>query len=682
MMANSNCPNNNRTSRLCTILLSASALSLALTALAPSTAYAQSIDYGALEQLFGESVTTSATGSPQRATDVPANMEIITADDIRRSGADNIPDILKFVSGLDVRRYGVATAEVAIRGYSQPPNPRLLVMVNGRQVYLDDYGYVAWSTIPVQLDEIRQIEVVKGPSSALFGFNAASGVINIITYDPLKDDTGAVTLRTGTQSLREGSAVATFRIGDTAGVRISAGGMRSNDFSAHGLSFEDEFFRTPPRNGALNLDARWTISPNVELMAEGSAVDSRTPEDLAGAFFDLHYRTNSLRLGAAADTNFGLMNFEVYRNQTHTLYHSLLFGDEPLVNNVYVAKTSDLVRIGVDNTIRLGLEYRDNSVAGRDYSGRVGYNDYAGDVMWNWNMTPTLSLTNAVRVDELSLRYTGTLVPGGGLSISQYNNATITALSFNSGLTWKPSEMETWRLTAARGVEAPSLDDFGVQLPGIPASIGSPDLRPTSIWNMGLNYDRAVPTIDSLLRMALFAQRNDNLLGSNFFATPTVLPSGLFASQAQNIGSSDEFGLEIGIKGSEPSGFRWNASYAFASVNDRIRPDVANLAFSYAHATPQHTLILGGGYSTGKWEFDVEGKWQSEFQDYTFNQTTFTYVPVNIGDFFTLNLRIAYAVTNFLTAAVTVQQLNQSRIQQTNGLAVERQIIFSATTRF
>src|SRR5690349_12868807 len=65
-------------------------------------AAAQSIDYNALETLFGEPVTMSATGKPQRASEVPATMEIITADDIRRSGATNIPDILRHYAGINV----------------------------------------------------------------------------------------------------------------------------------------------------------------------------------------------------------------------------------------------------------------------------------------------------------------------------------------------------------------------------------------------------------------------------------------------------------------------------------------------------------------------------------------------------------------------------------------------------
>src|SRR5690349_11595257 len=142
-----------------------------------SLVQAQSIDYGTLEETFGEPVTTSATGSPQRASDAPVSMEIITQDDIRRSGADNIPDILQFIAGIDVRRYSSAQADVAVRGYNQANSPRLLVLINGRQVYLDEYGYTPWQALPIQLDDIRQIEVVRGPNSALFGFNAVGGVV-------------------------------------------------------------------------------------------------------------------------------------------------------------------------------------------------------------------------------------------------------------------------------------------------------------------------------------------------------------------------------------------------------------------------------------------------------------------------------------------------------------------------
>ena len=210
-------------------------LLVAIGLLSNRATLAQSIDYSALEQLFDEAVTTSVTGEPQRASDAPAKIEIITQDAIRRSGATSIPDVLQFVSGIDVRRHGLASADVGMRGYNSVANPYLMVMVDGRQVYMVDYGHIAWPSIPVQLDEIRQIEVIKGPNSALYGFNAVGGVINIVTYDPLEDRINKATLRAGTQSYASGSAVATGQFADKFGARISLGGFRAQDFASGSL---------------------------------------------------------------------------------------------------------------------------------------------------------------------------------------------------------------------------------------------------------------------------------------------------------------------------------------------------------------------------------------------------------------------------------------------------------------
>src|ERR1700722_17816778 len=191
----------------------------------------QSVDYSALELLFAEPVTTSATGSPQRASDVPANMEIITADDIRRSGARDVPGILRHIADVDMLQWGTDDSDVSVRGYDQAYSQRLLVLINGRQVYADYYSFPPWSTLPVELGDIRQIEVVKGPSSALFGLNAVGGGINIITYNPLYDDENSAAAAAGTQSLTQESAIATFKLDDRAAARISAGNRSDSDFS-------------------------------------------------------------------------------------------------------------------------------------------------------------------------------------------------------------------------------------------------------------------------------------------------------------------------------------------------------------------------------------------------------------------------------------------------------------------
>ena len=192
---------------------------------------AQSPDNGILAEIFNEPVTSSATGRPQLVSEAPANMEIITQDEIRRSGATTTSDVLAFLPGVYVRRYGINDFDVGIRGYDQPDNPRLLVLVNGRKVFEQAYGHVPWAEIPVQLEEIRQIEVIKGPNSALYGFNAVSGVINIITYDPMIDAVNAATLGGGTQSYLDSSAVVPARSaippGSTIRGRHAGEGLRT-----------------------------------------------------------------------------------------------------------------------------------------------------------------------------------------------------------------------------------------------------------------------------------------------------------------------------------------------------------------------------------------------------------------------------------------------------------------------
>ncbi len=551
---------------LAVIIISAALLTPAL---------AQSPDTGALEQVFGEPVTASATGRPQLVSEAPANIEIITQDDIRRSGATSIPDILQFLPGLDVRRYGLADADVGIRGYNQPYNPRLLVLVDGRDVYEEAYGSVPWSEIPVQLDEIRQIEVIKGPNSALYGFNAVSGVINIITYDPLQTQVNAATLRGGTQDYLGGSVVGTGRIGDDVGVRLSAGGLKAQDFPSSGLTPYAASFRDPPQIGAFNIDAKARPAPGVEVFIEGSMTDSRVAEDsYAGTFETYFTHTNSLRAGGSIDTPWGLFTLGAYRNEELVSVNvGVPLPADWVREDVYVVQASDLMKLGADHTVRLGLEYRNNAATAPGFLlGTVGYTDYAASAMWNWQITPDLSWTNAVRSDTLALRYAGTPAAGSGFTLGDYNHAGFTALSFNSGLVDELTTLDTLRLMAARGVQVPSLVDFGQQAPfgalGPAVVAGDPNIRPTIVHNIELDYDRGVPARGSTLRTAVFAQRSDDIISQPLSSPVQFGAGGAPLLLSSNVGSSSAIGAEIGIKGHSASGLRWNFSYAFVATSD------------------------------------------------------------------------------------------------------------------
>jgi iron complex outermembrane receptor protein len=648
--------------------------------LAPAALRAQTIDYGTLEQMYGEPVTASATGKPQLASAVPADMVIITQDDIRRSGADNIPDILQFVTGLDVRHYSFGDAQVGIRGYNTGFNPRLLVLVDGRQVYLDYFGYVSWNTIPVQLDEIRQIEIVKGPASALFGFNAASGVINIITFDPLLDKVNTATVRGGTQGYGAGDAVATQHFGSMVGVRISVGGWTSTGFETQAGGLDP----AAPRAGSVNISARWQVASTILLRAEGGMVDANaltfSPN---GTDNNVQDQVSFWRIGAAAETHAGAFDLDVYRNQSINN-----IGAGGLVNNTndsLVVKLSDLLKLNTNTTIRLGLEYRHNGIQySAPYGGTDAYDNYAANGMWDWQIAPAFDLTNAVRVDHLNLQDTGVFVPSPGRSRAIYDATTLTQPSFNSGLVIQVSDQDTIRITASRGLQVPSLVDYTLQGSYYGAPIfGSPSILPTAVWNAELAYDRKLAPIGATLTTSVFFQRNTDLIGLPGYGVPSFFPNGSVYVSDANIGSSNEIGFDLGLRGKTQNGFRWNASYRYASITDDITADAAALpreVTRYADGTARHAVILGVGYSIQKWELDAQGLWQSSYTDYA--RGALGLQPVPIGNYVTLNARIGYRVTDYLTLSGTAQQFNVSHLLETAGDYVDRRLFASANVRF
>ena len=651
---------------------------------------AQSIDYGALEQLFGEPVTDSATGKPQRASDAPVNMEIITQDDIRRSGSTSIPDVLQFVQGVDVRRSGLAAADVGIRGYNQPYNPRLLVLVDGRQVYSDDFSHMAWPTIPVQLREIRQIEVVKGPNSALYGFNAVSGVINIITYDPLRERVNSVAVRAGTQDYAGGSLVGTHQFGDNLGVRASFGGFRANDFAPGALARVDRDIRQPPGIASFNFDAKVRLAPEVEAFVDASATDSRFAEEtFTGRFNTTFPRTDSVRAGLAADTRFGLLSLSAYRNAQNTSISATSLRVS-LHQRLDVLQVSDLLKLGADHTVRLGFEHRDSSASSPQFfRGTIGFALSAASLMWDWQITRDLSWTNAIRHDALRLNYSGRLAAGSGITPADFSDTRLRVPSYNSGLVYHLTQQDTLRITLARGVQLPSLVNFGFQFPfgalGPAVVTGDPHLKPSIVDAIELGYDRALPSLASVLRIALYAQRNRDLISEPLGVRALSGPTGIPVLKAANVGGSDSLGFEIGVNGHAASGLRWQASYAYALTTDDTvlnRGRSITSPIDYAHSVPRHVVLGGVGYTHGRLELDLLARWQSSYRDFQSTPVPLILRSVEVREYLSLDGRIGYRLTENLSLALSVQQLNSARQLQTAAPPVERRAIVSLSADF
>lgn len=665
----------------------ASCLTALILIIASTAARAQSIDYGALENLFGEPITTSVTGSPQRASQVPASMTIVTADEIRRSGARDIPGVLRHVPGLNALQWTNDQTDIGIRGYNQAYSPRVLVLIDGRQVYADYYGFTPWSTLPVELSDIRQIEIVKGPNSALFGFNAVAGVINIVTYDPLYDDVNTASITGGTQNLIQGSGVATFRIDDKAGLRIALGGRDGDDFSTHQQP-ADLGTRLGDTRRSVDIAGHAQLSPDVDVRLELSHNEIQQPEfiPLYTGFYTEH-RTNSVDASISADTGIGLLHLRAYGNWLRGVSKSFSRPAPPYIigSDLYAVQLRDIFKLGTDHFIRLSAEYRHSSLGTTPLTGAtVFYDVFSGGAMWHWHIDQALSLTNALRIDSLSLGRSGLIPPGFGLPNAAWNRHSLTAYSFNSGLVWQPDSDDTLRLTIGRGVQLPNLLDLGglfIAVPPVGYVSGIPMLDPTTVMNYELAWDRDLPQWQAQLRVRVFHQTTKAITANT---GGDLFPLGIVATPA-NIGRSQATGLELILDGTIDEDWRWGLSYTPEIIADHFRPgfNAATVLVDYQHTHPVHTVKANLGWSHGPWEVDAYLRYLSEF-DSIRGSSTLTPIGtlVRINGYANADARIAYRLTDNLTLAVSGQNLFTSSQRQTSAAKVERTVYATLTASF
>ncbi|UCD83768.1 MAG: TonB-dependent receptor [Deltaproteobacteria bacterium] len=131
---------------------------------------------------LGEDLTIiTAVRREQKVSEAPASVTVITRREIEQSGALSLPELLVGIPGMDFLRKSEENVEVSIRGFNNYSSNKILVLLDERPLYDIASTTVKWNLIPVSLDDIERIEIVRGPGSALYGANAFLGIINIIT---------------------------------------------------------------------------------------------------------------------------------------------------------------------------------------------------------------------------------------------------------------------------------------------------------------------------------------------------------------------------------------------------------------------------------------------------------------------------------------------------------------------
>lgn len=625
-----------------------------------ASAYGQAIDYSVMAEMFGEPVTTGATGAPQRVSEVPATMIIITQEQINRAPEYDLPGILRHYSGVDVTRYSFGQGEVSIRSAATPYTPRLLVLVNGREVYLDSYGYTAWSTLPVTLEEIQQIEVVKGPQSALYGFNAVAGVINIITRNPSMGNYTNATAEIGTEGYNQVRLSAGGALNDQIALRFSYGRTEANEFKPRPDATEAVGFRaTSPdfEREHITVGGNVQFTDKVGLSFEYSRSEAEALE-LTSVFSSAltGYTLDAYQAELGVDTSLGFVTVTGYRNQSDIAYS---FGD--LDGELTALRLQNLVRIGSNNTVRVAVEYREASTASfpDTTAGDLNSETLAFSGMWNHRFSRSLDLTLAARYDRMEWSRDGAPNPFLYPWTQADYDITLEEFSYNAALVWRPEFGGAMRFSAARGIQAPTMFDIGFLLPvpGQFALVGNPNTQPSIIDSLEAAYDRTLAN-GVEFRGAVFWQKTDDVKTS-FGAAPSLLPPAvpLPTFTFGNRGDSRLWGAELSLAGTHGEHWHWGLNYTFRQLDDDLTPFPFTTVTNFEQQTPEHLFNAQLGYQNGRWSADG-------FLNYA-SSTVMPFQPAfgnfqsrDIDGLASLSGRISYAVTDSVSVAVSAQNAN------------------------
>jgi iron complex outermembrane receptor protein len=135
-------------------------------------------------QTYQEQVVVTASKTEEQLVNAPAAVSVVTNETIQNSPATNVGDLLRAVPGVNVSQTSARDVNITTRGATSTLSTSQLALVDGRSVYLDFFGMVMWDLVPTNPNDIKQIEVIRGPASAVWGANAMSGVVNVITRSP------------------------------------------------------------------------------------------------------------------------------------------------------------------------------------------------------------------------------------------------------------------------------------------------------------------------------------------------------------------------------------------------------------------------------------------------------------------------------------------------------------------
>jgi outer membrane receptor for ferrienterochelin and colicin len=660
------------------------------------------------EEVFEETVVT-ASKSAQSPLDAPSSTSIVTEQDIRLSGITKIPELLRRLAGVDIMETTGSQTEVSMRGFNQRVSNKVLVLIDGRSVYTDLLGATLWAILPIGVEDIERIEVVRGPGSALYGADAFNGVINIITKPPGEGPNG-VNVGYGDHNAAHGTVWSTGRAGETA-YRMSAGYDYLPRWSREVPHGADEFHTSQPDQDQSEAEARLAAEisrhfgkdvtvgvfagynrGSTEILAEGSINDDIVHED-------------SERFAAWVNSK----HFEARGFWTHTIggadANSATIG-QSLLPSIYVtnvvdgeAQFIDQFNTGRDilHDIHIGAAYRLKQVEWTYLTQEETENHAGLFVHDEAKIGRHVAVVGDYRADYVP--YLARIVQSPRLSVLVH-----------------PTDKSTIRGIVATAFRTPTFLEsyigFPVQLPATgTAAVSSndrPKIQPEQIFTTELGYLNSESdyfTLDSAffynhannlieLRPTVpitVGELSDPVLGSGLNSSTATYPlfvGGSFENQCQRY---NVFGAELGVRTFPIEGLDVYANYTFMKVNqDNSECTAAQLSVLTNDArTSEHKLNAGVQFRTKvgiDTAIDVHyvspQDWAEQVSDVQKQQIV--YQSFHLDAYTLLNARVGYRFLNNQAdvSAVAFNLLDDQHREHPFGQLIDRRLMAFVTYRF
>lgn len=631
-------PRNYRQTRLRAALFSV----LAIFVLAGS-AWSQEDDLTelSLEELLNVEVT-SVSKKAEKRTEAAAAIFVLTNEDIRRSGATNIPDALRLVPGVSVARIDATTWAITARGGGGRFANSLLVLVDGRAIYSPLFGGVLWEEHEVMLEDLDRIEVIRGPGGTLWGANAVNGVINIVTKKAQDTQGGLLSAGTGTEEVAFGALRYGGTIGDDVFYRVYGKFHRNDEGGDHadGSDANDRWTA-----GQIGFRFDWDASDRDTLMLQGAWNTNK--QDVTSDLPTLQApRTRRVR-SVTHDNQFhllGLWNRELSETsdlQLQAYYHRSQF--------------EDIVLDEVRHTLDLDFQHRFQLGNRHEIVWGAGYRFTTDDIENTFTnaMNPDsrdLHLFSAFIQDEISLTDEFKLIFG---SKFEHNDFTGLEIQPTARFVWVASERNTLWGAVTRAVRTPSRTDNDIRFvlasqPGVNTPdalvllLGDTGVEAEDSLTYELGYRRKFSDKLAMDIATFFAKGDDQNsfdFGAPFVETtpgPTheVIPL-FFGNNVE----SESYGVEIVVDWVPMPWWRLQGSYSFYEID--LDPSDTT-----GDVTPEQSAFLHSFFDLPhNIEVDAILRWVDQLSE------------TGVNDYLTMDVRLGWRPREDLELALVAQNL-------------------------